>query len=112
LRKDQVDRMNKINELIRVIADTDRKFFYSDSKGSISKFVEGNKLFFIDKYTDKKIYPYQLSKRKGFSEGGTLWGLINDFREWIITGSSRMAIMAMEDYIVQAGDIPLMVWIR
>lgn len=77
MKKHQVDRMNKINELIEVIANTDNK---------TSKFLEGNKLFFIDKYTEKKVYPYPTSKHWGFSEGGTLWGLVNDFREWIITG--------------------------
>ncbi len=86
LKKEQVKRMNKINELIEVIANADRRFFYSKSKGTISKFIEGNKLFFVDKYTGQKIYPYPSSSRRGFSEGGTLWGLINDFREWIITG--------------------------
>ncbi|WP_193774822.1 hypothetical protein [Vallitalea guaymasensis] len=86
MKKEQIDRMNKINELIEVIANTDRQFFYSDGKGTISKFVDGNKLFFVDKYTRQKIYPYPSSKKLGFSDGGTLWGLINDFREWIITG--------------------------
>lgn len=80
----QIERMNKINELIGVIADTDRRFFYAESR--ISQFVNDNKLFFIDKYTNKRIYPYLISKHISFSDGGTLWALVNDFREWIITG--------------------------
>ncbi|NFO40816.1 hypothetical protein FDB42_12055 [Clostridium botulinum] len=85
MKQEQIDRMNKVNELIEVIASIDRRFFYSKSKDRIGKFVEGKKLFFIDEYTGDRVYPYY-SGRKKFSHGGTLWGLINDFREWIITG--------------------------
>jgi hypothetical protein len=85
MKQEQIDRMNKVNELIEVIASIDRKFFYSKSKERIGKFIEGKKLFFVDEYTGEKVYPYY-SGRKKFSHGGTLWGLINDFREWIITG--------------------------
>ncbi|QUH21917.1 hypothetical protein [Alkaliphilus sp. B6464] len=81
----QLERIEKINELIKVIGDTDRKFF--NYNGCYSRFVvQGKKLFYIDKYTEKRIYPYQSSKHIGFSDGGTLWALINDFREWIIKG--------------------------
>jgi hypothetical protein len=81
----QIERMNKINELIEVISSVDRRFFYSKNKDRVGKFIEGNKLFYIDEYTGEKVYPYY-SGRKKFSHGGTLWGLVNDFREWIITG--------------------------
>lgn len=86
MRKSQVVRMNKINELIEVIADTDRKFFYHKNKDSIDKFIEGKTtVFFHDAYLDKKI-SLTYRNRHNFSHGGTLWGLVNDFKEWIITG--------------------------
>ncbi|KOF55702.1 hypothetical protein AGR56_17845 [Clostridium sp. DMHC 10] len=85
MKTEQIERMNKINELIEVIASVDRRFFYSKSKDRTGKFIEGKKLFYIDEYTGEKVYPYY-SGRKKFSHGGTLWGLVNDFREWIITG--------------------------
>lgn len=86
-KMEQLDRLNKINELIKVISNIDRRFFYSKSKNRIGKFIKSNggKLFFVDEYTGEKVYPYYSGRNK-FNGGGTLWGLINDFREWIITG--------------------------
>jgi len=87
MRKSQVERMNKINELIELIAQTDRKFFYSKSKNNVAKFIEGKTtVFYIDDYTEEKVHLSNICKDSGFSHGGTLWGLIHDFKEWIVTG--------------------------
>jgi hypothetical protein len=86
------ERIEVVNKIITEIAARGRRFFYSSKKDTVSKFVlEGNKnkrLWYIDKYTQVKINPYPSNWRKdyNFSEGGTLWGLIHDFREYIITG--------------------------
>jgi hypothetical protein len=99
-KKEQIERLEKINILIKFIADIDVKlsspcssFFFSrvtlkGNKDNYSRFeFKGEKLFFIDKYTEKWIYPYiGVSKARGFTEGGTLWGLVNDFRAWIVNG--------------------------
>ncbi|MBY6838676.1 hypothetical protein [Clostridium botulinum] len=86
MRRIQSERMNKINELIKVIANTDRRFFYHNKKDSIDKFIEGKTtVFFFDDFLNKKI-SLTYSNRNRFSHGGTLWGLVNDFKEWIITG--------------------------
>lgn len=89
MNQEQLVRMKKINELLRVIANTDRKFFNHTNRanGEVSHFVESTKLFFVDGYTHKKIYPYETSKWHDFCEGGTMRGLVQDFREWIITGN-------------------------
>lgn len=88
MKQIQLERMNKVNDLIKVIANTDRKFFNHENRenGEISHFIDGNKLFFLDGYTHKKIYPYGNSEWYEFCEGGTMRGLVQDFREWIITG--------------------------
>lgn len=46
------------------------------------------RLWFIDKYTGEKVNPYPSNYRKdyNFSEGGTLWAMVHDFCEFIITG--------------------------
>ena len=86
MRKIQVERMNKINELIEVIANTDRRFFYHKNKENIDKFIDcKTTVFFYDAYLDKRI-SLTYRNRHNFSHGGTLWGLVNDFKEWIITG--------------------------
>lgn len=103
-KQDQIDRLQKINELLIFMADLERPvfrncMFFSEKtyKGNANVYARfefiGNRLYFIDKYTEEKVYPYQSrlginSKRRRFSNGGTIWALINDFREWIITGKS------------------------
>lgn len=99
-KREQIERLEKINILIKFIADIDEKlsnpyssFFFAREtlkgrKDNYSRFeFRGNKLFYVDKYTEERIYPYiGVSKARGFSEGGTIWALVNDFREWIIDG--------------------------
>lgn len=73
MRKSQVVRMNKINELIEVIANTDRRFFYHESKDGTDKFIERKTtVFFYDAYLDKAI-SLTYRNRSHFSHGGTLW---------------------------------------
>lgn len=87
MRKSQVERMNKVNELIELISSIDRRFFYSKSKDKVAKFIEGKTtVFYIDDYTQETIHLRNVCKDGGFSHGGTLWGLVHDFKEWIITG--------------------------
>jgi elongation factor P hydroxylase len=87
MRKSQVERMNKVNELIEFISGIDRRFFYNKSKDKVAKFVEGKTtVFYIDDYTQETIHLRNVCKDRGFSHGGTLWGLVHDFKEWIITG--------------------------
>lgn len=84
---DKNQRCELINQLLKTISEQDRGLFVT--KGNIARFEFRNKkLFFIDEYTKKAIYPYQVANRRhmGFSHGGTLWALINDFRLWIISG--------------------------
>jgi hypothetical protein len=80
-------RIQVVNRIIEEIANRGRGFFYSDTTKQTSYFEwTGKKLWFIDKYTGKRVYPYNHSAHKGFSEGGTLWGLVNDMRYFIIHG--------------------------
>ncbi|WP_144498240.1 hypothetical protein [Bacillus pumilus] len=85
---EQLKRMNDINELIQLIASIDRRTFYCKSKDRVASFKFKTKLFFIDDYTGKYVYPYELGygQANGFSHGGNMWQLVNSFREFIITG--------------------------
>lgn len=85
--KEQIKRMNDINELIKLIASTDRSIFYCKSKDRVASFRFKTKLFFIDDYTGEYVYPYERGRRvEGFSHGGNMWQLVNSMREFIITG--------------------------
>lgn len=86
MRKLQVERMNKINELIELIGNVDRGFFKSEN--GRGKFIEKKTTVkFIDDYTQKELtIPGEGKRIKGFSSGGTLQGLVRDFKHYIITG--------------------------
>ena len=80
------ERIAIINRIIMEIGNRGRHFFYKPHHIGYAYFVqEGKTLWFIDDYTGAKVYPYR-GCDKGFSHGGTLWGLINDFRHFIIKG--------------------------
>lgn len=84
---DKQKRCELINQLLETISEQDRGFF--KTKGNLAKFeIRNNRVYFIDDYTKKSICAYnELNRRhRGFSHGGTLWALVNDFREWIVTG--------------------------
>ncbi len=86
MKKNQTERMDKINQLIQLIGSLDRKFF--NSKNGISKFIElKTTVKFIDGYTQKKITISKINKDRNFSQGGTMWGLVKDFKEYILTGT-------------------------
>lgn len=81
------ERIVIVNEIIKKIASTGRRFFYYD--GNVAFIDEKNKrLYMKDEYTKRDMclstkngYP-----PKGFSGGGTLWSLVKDFKEFIQTG--------------------------
>lgn len=81
-------RIDDVNRIIKEIGDRGRRFFYKPHHYGYARFIqEGRTLWFIDDYTGAKIYPYErYYDQKGFSHGGTLWGLVNDFRYYIIKG--------------------------
>lgn len=80
------ERLAKANQMIRAIASCGRKFFaYQDR---VSRFdVDGRgRVWFIDKYTQKRIYTHYAGQWRGFSDGGTLHGVAVALREFIIHG--------------------------
>lgn len=81
---EKLNRLQKVNKLIREIADCGRRFFYSKSNNRYAQMEidKNGKIWFIDDYTGKRIYTHCI-KWKGFSHGGTLKGLIELFRDYI-----------------------------
>lgn len=85
-------RMYTANKAIVIIASHGRQFFSSHAEGRndhepkrISHFeFRNNRLWFIDKYTQKAIYiAYRRGAWRGFSEGGTLRDLVCEMADWI-----------------------------
>ncbi|MHC1747470.1 MAG: hypothetical protein AB9856_03660 [Cellulosilyticaceae bacterium] len=82
--KEMIDRCDRANQMIQLIATTDRKFF--NTKGNIAKFIVGdtNKVIYIDNYTQKSInIDKEICEWDGFSHGGTLKRLVYALGEWI-----------------------------
>lgn len=72
------ERIGIVNRIILEIASRGRMFMKNHTNGTTSYFSqEGRNLWFIDKHSGQKIYPYNHSEHSGFTEGGTLWGLVN-----------------------------------
>ncbi|GGP17288.1 hypothetical protein [Oceanobacillus neutriphilus] len=80
------DRLKAVNTIIQEIANRGRGFFREECKKESFFFFTGTerkRLWFWDKRAGK-VNPYQLYNQ--CSEGGTLWALIKDFKEFILTG--------------------------
>jgi hypothetical protein len=84
-------RAEQVNQVIRIIADHGRRFFYSQTinrYASIEVDARG-KVWFIDDYSGKRIFTHDTvwgGKWRGFTHGGTLRDLVKEFRNYICTG--------------------------
>lgn len=86
------ERLNHANELIKVISEHGRRFFYNQKNDCLSelKIDDNGKVWFKDDYTQKWVFTHKTNwtnKWKGFSHGGTLRDLIEQMREYIIKGT-------------------------
>lgn len=85
------DRIKAVNTIINEIANRGRRFFFNKETNDISYFLlKGDKrkrLWFLDKRGGLvNPYPSNVYRDYNFSEGGTFWGLVHDFSEFILTG--------------------------
>jgi len=80
------ERIEHINQLIKVIASYGRKFF--DHKGTIANMEKDakGKIWFVDEFTRRRIYVAYKGRWKGFNHGGTLRNLVEEFYSYIKTG--------------------------
>ena len=83
-------RCEQVNQVIRIIADHGRRFFYSQAVNRYASMEVDNrgKVWLIDDYSGKRIFTHDTvwgGKWRGFSHGGTLKDLIKEFRDYICT---------------------------
>lgn len=83
----KIQRIQIVNEIIKEIASRGRKFF-SGKNGISEIFLKNGRLFMKNEHTGSEMY---LSTKfgyqpKGWTHGGTLWGLTKDFKDFIQTG--------------------------
>ncbi|CAL2084967.1 conserved hypothetical protein [Tenacibaculum sp. 190524A02b] len=82
------ERIEIVNKIINAISLMGRNFFRGKS-GTAYIFQKGNKLYMKNSYSGEMmcINTKNNSKPKGWTNGGTLWGLVQDFKEYIQTGA-------------------------
>lgn len=85
-------RLEHANQLINIIAAHGRRFFFDQHSGRTAELFIGKRgrIWLADEYTGKLIYTHKTTwtnKWRGFSHGGTLRGLVEMMRDYIITGS-------------------------
>jgi len=84
-------RVEHVNQAIRIIADHGRRFFYSQAVNHYASMEvdQRGKVWFIDDYSGKCIFTHDTvwgGRWRGFTHGGTLRDLIKEFRDYIRTG--------------------------
>ncbi len=86
------DRLQNTNEFIAVIAGCGHKFFNHKRRVGRFEMSTHGRIFFIDDYTEKRIYTHDNAGRwRGFTHGGTMRGLICGLRDYITKGETLRA---------------------
>ena len=77
-----------INKLIKAIGGCGRRFFFSKRFDRYARIEvdQRGRVWFIDDYTEKRIYTHYHYWKRGFSHGGTMKDLVNAFRDYITKG--------------------------
>lgn len=87
---DRALRLRRANVLIRAIAMRGRRFFFDKATGSVSRFEldARGRVWWVDKHGSTRVYLHRpgWGRFRGFSEGGTLRGLVLDLRDYIMYG--------------------------
>lgn len=80
-------RIKIVNEIIKEIATRGRKFF-AGQFGIAEIFQKNGRLYMKNEYNNTEMclstkFGY---KPKGWTHGGTIWGLTKDFKDFIMSG--------------------------
>lgn len=84
-------RCEQVNQVIKIIGDHGRRFFFSESKQRYARLEvdRRGKVWLIDDYTGMRVFTHPNTwggRWKGFSHGGTLKALVESFRDYICEG--------------------------
>lgn len=83
------ERLDHANALIKIIAAHGRHFFFSLHTGKTAELFIGKqgRVYLIDEYTSKVIFTHKTTwpnEWRGFSHGGTLRGMVEMMRDYIV----------------------------
>lgn len=103
------ERLQHANALIKIIAAHGRRFFFSLHTGKTAELFIGKqgRVYLIDDYTREVIFTHETkwtNKWRGFSHGGTLRGMVEMMRDYIVKGKRFPPSI-----LAQTAEISLMV---
>lgn len=88
-RADKLDRLEKVNALLAVIAGCGRRFFHHKGRISRMRVDDRGRVWFWDSYSQKEIYTHcETGRWRGFTNGGTLRSLVCGLRDYIASGDA------------------------
>lgn len=85
----RTERIKVVNEIIKTIALNGRSFFLNSKDGDMAYMLEKKgRLYMYNEFNKSEMF---LHTKYGYPpvkwhHGGTLWGLVKDFKEYIQTG--------------------------
>ncbi|SDI28656.1 hypothetical protein SAMN04487867_104102 [Vreelandella titanicae] len=87
-REEQLNRLANVNEFITIIASMGRRFFNYTPESGLDRcawmYLDNHgHVYFVDAYSEKRIYTHYSGRWKGFTSGGTLKSLVELFRDHI-----------------------------
>jgi hypothetical protein len=83
------ERVEAVNRLIWVIAQYGRKFFRHGERVACFELDHRGRVWFVDAYSQKRIYTHYRYEWRGFTNGGTLRTLVEQMRDFIRTGEPQ-----------------------
>lgn len=81
------ERLAHANALITAISEHGRKFFRHHDRVSQMQLDQEGRVWFLDMYRSKFIDTHQSGRWEGFSHGGTLRGLVEQIRDYVVDGT-------------------------
>lgn len=105
----KVARLAHVNALVKIISSHGRRFFYNATHNRIARMEMDarGRLWWIDDYTDKRIYVANTGFRnrwRGFSPGGTLRNLVESLRDYVLVNEQLMRHDIGVPYTTQEGN--------
>ena len=77
------ERAEKVNEWIRFIADRGRHFFKYEDRYAHIEVDDRGRVWWVDEYTQKRIYTHYKGRWDNFSNGGTLKDFVGFLRDLV-----------------------------
>ncbi len=98
-------RATLVNGFLAVIAGCGRQFFRYGERVSTFEADDRGRIWFIDAYSQRRIYTHHRYEWKGFTNGGTIRTLVEELRDYIRTGQRPVLNIGPWPEYVCDGDL-------